>query len=378
MFFGWHPAFDVPANLLVDQPATPTALLIYALLGALASLAATAFIRGIETADELFDRIGNPYLRHAIGMLSIGVLIYVLQRSAGHYFVEGVGYATIEAILRGGLTVPVLLLTLFVAKLYATSVSLGSGASGGIFSPSLFMGATLGASLGAAASTIAPQAGVDVTAAAIVGMAAVVGGGTVAAMTAVTMIFEMTRDYGLVMPSIIAVALAIGVRRLLSRESIYTAKLTGRRHFIPEALHANMFLVRHANQVMERDVILAPAETDFGDFLRVAEHAGKMKHVVVTKDGRIAGCLRVNMALRPGVEGAYTGVKLGDVAHRNFVLAGEEDIVFDIVTRMARRRAVMAIIASGARRPRAEHVVGVLSREHLGDSVIESIKPFGE
>ena len=378
MFFGWHPAFDVPANLLVDQPATPTALLIYALLGALAGLAATAFIRGIETADELFDRIGNPYLRHAIGMLSIGVLIYVLQRSAGHYFVEGVGYATIEAILRGGLTVPVLLLTLFVAKLYATSVSLGSGASGGIFSPSLFMGATLGASLGAAASTIAPQAGVDVTAAAIVGMAAVVGGGTGAAMTAVTMIFEMTRDYGLVMPSIIAVALAIGVRRLLSRESIYTAKLTGRRHFIPEALHANMFLVRHANQVMERDVILAPAETDFGDFLRVAEHAGKMKHVVVTKDGRIAGCLRVNMALRPGVEGAYTGVKLGDVAHRNFVLAGEEDIVFDIVTRMARRRAVMAIIASGARRPRAEHVVGVLSREHLGDSVIESIKPFGE
>ena len=366
MFFGWHPAFDVPSNLLIDQPATLMALLIYALLGALAGLAATAFIRGIEIADELFDRIRNPYLRHSIGMLSIGVLIYLLHRS------------TIEAILKADLTLPALLLILFVAKLYATSVSLGSGASGGIFSPSLFIAATLGASVGAAASIIAPRAGVDVPAAAIVGMAAVVGGGTGAAMTAVTMIFEMTRDYGLVMPSIIAVALAIGVRRLLSRESIYTAKLTGRRHFIPEALHANMFLVRHANQVMERDVILVPAETDFGDFLRVGEHAGKMKHVVVKKDGRIVGCLRVNMALRPGVEGAYTGVKLGDVAHRNFVLAGEEDIVFDIVTRMARRRAVMAIVASGARRPRAEHVVGVLSREHLGDSVIESIRPFGE
>jgi len=100
--------------------------------------------------------------------------------------------------------------------------------------------------------------------------------------------------------------------------------------------------------------------------------------VVVTKDGRIIGCLRVNMALRPGIEGAYTGVKLGDVAHRRFILAGEEDIVFHIVTRMARRKAVMAIIATGARRPRAEHVVGVLSREHLGDSVIESIRPFGE
>jgi chloride channel protein, CIC family len=378
LFFGWHPAFDVPSSLVVDRPATLMALLIYALLGALAGLASTAFIWGIETADELFDRIGNPYLRHGIGMLSIGVLIYVLHRSAGHYFVEGVGYSTIEAILKSDLTVPAFLLILFVAKLYATSVSLGSGASGGIFSPSLFMGATLGASLGAAASTLAPQAGVDVPTAAIVGMAAVVGGGTGAAMTAVTMIFEMTRDYGLVMPSIIAVALAIGVRRLLSRESIYTAKLTGRRHYIPEALHANMFLVRHANQVMERDVVIAPAETDFGDFLRVAERAGKMTHVVVTRDGRITGCLRVNMALRPGVEGAYTGVKLGDVAHRKFILAGEEDIVFDIVTRMARRKAVMAIIVRGVRRPRAKDVVGVLSREHLGDSVIESIRPFGE
>ena len=378
LFFGWHPAFDVPSSLVVDRPATLMALLIYALLGALAGLAATAFIRGIETADEMFDRISNPYVRHGIGMLSIGVLIYVLHRSAGHYFVEGVGYSTIEAILKTDLTAPAFLLILFVAKLYATSVSLGSGASGGIFSPSLFMGATLGASIGAAASTLAPQAGVDAPTAAIVGMAAVVGGGTGAAMTAVTMLFEMTRDYGLVMPNIIAVALAIGVRRLLSRESIYTAKLTGRRHFIPEALHANMFLVRHANQVMERDVIIAPAETDFGDFLRVPEHAGKMKHVVVTKDGRIIGCLRVNMALRPGVEGAYTGLKLGAVAHRKFILAGEEDIVFDIVTRMARRKAVMAIIASGARRPRAEHVVGVLSREHLGDAVIESIRPFGE
>ena len=66
---------------------------------------------------------------------------------------------------------------------------------------------------------------------------------------------------------------------------------------------------------MERDVILAPTETDFGDFLRTAEHAGKMKHVVVTKDGRIVDCLRVNMALRAGVESAYMGVKLGDVAH---------------------------------------------------------------
>ena len=172
-------------------------------------------------------------------MLSIGVLIYVLHCSAGHYFVEEVGYSTIEAILKADLTVPVFLLILFVAKLYATSVSLGSGASGGIFAPSLFVGATLGASVGAAASTLAPQGGVDVPVAAIVGMAAVVGGGTGAAMTAVTKIFEMTRDYGLVMPSIIAVALAIGVRRFSPREHLH-----GQAHRSP-SLHPGSAARQH-------------------------------------------------------------------------------------------------------------------------------------
>ena len=75
----------------------------------------------------------------------------------------------------------------------------------------------------------------------MVGMAAMVGGGTGAAMTAVTMIFEMTLDYGIVLPMIIAVAISIGIRRILSRENIYTIKLQARRHFIPKALHANMF-----------------------------------------------------------------------------------------------------------------------------------------
>ena len=78
----------------------------------------------------------------------------------------------------------------------------------------------------------------------MVGMAAMVGGGTGAAMTAITMIFEMTRDYDIVMPMIVAVAVSIGVRRMLSAENIYTIKLAGRQHFIPKAMHANMFLVR--------------------------------------------------------------------------------------------------------------------------------------
>ena len=206
VFLGLQPAFDVPVNLLLDHPPSLPALLLYAVLGSLMGLAATAFIRGLGLAEDIFDRIRNPYLRHGIGMLIIGVLIYTLLRTTGHYYVEGVGYATIQAILAGSLAVPALLALLYVAKLCATSISLGSGASGGIFSPSLFMGATLGGAFGAIITAIYPIQEVSIATCAIIGMAAMVGGGTGAAMTAVTMIFEMTRDYDLVMPIIVAVA----------------------------------------------------------------------------------------------------------------------------------------------------------------------------
>src|SRR5580698_4540921 len=138
IFFGIHPAFAIPATLLTSQqPATLPALLLFALLGALIGIAATAFIRGLSYAEDLFEHIKNPYLRHAVGMLVLGTLIYALLRTAGHYYVEGVGYSTIQAVLLGGLAAAPFLALLCVSKLVATSLSLGSGSSGGIFSPSL-------------------------------------------------------------------------------------------------------------------------------------------------------------------------------------------------------------------------------------------------
>ena len=378
IFFGLHPAFEVPAVLqMSQQPASLTALLLFTLLGALVGLAATAFIRGLSLAEDLFDSVRNPYLRHAAGMLMIGVMFYALFRTAGHYYVEGVGYSTIQAILAGGLTLPWLLLILCAAKLCATSVSLGSGASGGVFSPSLFMGATVGGAFGALIEAVHPVDGVGVTTCAMVGMAATVGSGTGAAMTAVTMIFEMTRDYDLVMPIIIAVALAIGVRRLLSPENIYTIKLVGRGHFVPKALHANMFLVRRAGEVLERDVTILPADADFDAFLRA--HGGErgFRHVVVTRGNHIAGVVRVNTVLRRGVEAAYSGVRLGDVAQRKFTIAREADIMFDVVSRMARRNAAMAVVVKGQGRGRPSEIVGVITKEHIADSVAASIRPFG-
>ncbi len=377
VFFGSRPAFSIPeVGTLSNHPSGVFMLVLYAILGVLSGLGATGFIRGLHFAEGLFERIGNAYLRHAIGMTIVGATMYAFLVFSGHYFIEGVGYATIQDVLQGALDAAPFLALLFVAKLAATSLSLGSGSSGGIFSPSLFMGATLGGFFGALAEMFLPNAGISVPAFAMVGMAAVVGGGTGAAMTAVTMIFEMTLDYAIVVPMIIAVAVSIGCRRVLSRENIYTIKLQARRHFIPKALHANMFLVRRAGDVMDKEVLTLAHDMSFDDFLALPEHNGRLRHVVVTRNNHIAGVLRVNTALRRGLEGTFTDVSVGDVASAQFAIAHSDDVMFNVIGRMWRKNSTMTVVVDTSGLPRPADIVGIITKEHIADSVAESIKPY--
>jgi chloride channel protein, CIC family len=376
-FLGVFPAFEVPARLFrSNAPISLQALLLCALLGALCGVAATAFIRGLHVSERVFERTHNPFLRHAAGMSIIGLMMYAFFLGSGHYRIDGVGYSTIQEILVGGLAVAPFLALLFAAKLIATSISLGSGSSGGIFSPSLFMGATIGGAFGATADSLLALPNITVPAFAMIGMAAMVGGGTGAAMTAIVMIFEMTRNYDIVMPMIIAVAVSIGVRRMLSEENIYTIKLARRKHFIPKAMHANMFLIRQAREVMEKDFQLLPTSTGFDEFLRMPEHGGTLRHIVVTDGDRIAGTLRVNTSLRHGLEGAYTGVSLGSVASETFTIAHENDIMFDVIQRFWGKNASMIVVVRGTGVPRASDAVGVITKEHIADSVADSVRPY--
>jgi chloride channel protein, CIC family len=376
-FFGDQPAFLVPPiEAMTAHANTVTLLLLYAALGAVTGVAAAGFIRGLHAAEDLFDRIPWRYARHMLGMLGVGVLMYVLYRSLGQYYVDGVGYATIESILVGNTSAAWLLGLLLLCKAVATSTSLGSGSSGGIFSPSLFMGATLGGGFAALLTAAGLPVPLSIPAFAMVGMGAMVGGGTGAVMTAVTMTFEMTRDYDIVMPMILAVAASVGVRRLLSRENIYTLKLVRRGRTIPKARHANMFLVRHAREVMDPGVLVLPAEDSFDAFLREHEAEGRLRHVVVTQKGHLYGVIRVNTGLRRGLEGARTGVTLGDVANRDYTIVGEDLVVFDVIDRMWRKNAFMAVVVRGRGVPRGDDVVGIITKEHVADSVASGMKIY--
>jgi len=372
-FFGDAPAFHVPPlQAMAINASAPLVLLLFAVMGALSGVWAAGFIRGLHLIEDWFERIKSPYLRHMLGMLMVGVLMYLLFRTLGQYYVDGVGYATVQAVLAGAMSTFWLLGLLSICKALATSLSLGSGSSGGIFSPSLFMGATLGGGFAALLNAVGFPIQLSVPAFAMVGMGAMVGGGTGAVMTAVTMIFEMTLDYSIVMPMIVAVAMSIGTRRMLSRETIYTLKLVRRGQAIPKARHANMFLVRSAGEVMDPDIEILPAEASFDDYLRQPQHAGRLRHVVVTSNGNIYGVIRVNTGLRRGLEAANTGVTLGDVASRNFILVPENETAFEVIRRMWRRNAIMAVVL------RAGEVAGVITKEHVADSVADSIKAYPE
>lgn len=136
---GRRPSFDIPAlqSALPDTISLPilAALLVMAVLGgALAAL----FIRALYKAEDLFDALpGTYYSRHILGMFCVGLMLYAMIQFTGTYFIEGVGYATIEDVFKGVLSAPGFLLLLCGLKLLSTCLSLGSGASGGVFSPAL-------------------------------------------------------------------------------------------------------------------------------------------------------------------------------------------------------------------------------------------------
>ena len=380
-FLGIAPAFYLPQlpTLSYDSGAL-VILLLYGALGIPVGIGAAAFVRGLHRAVAVFEKIPNSYLRHCVGMFGVGIMMYLLFVFFGHYYVEGVGYSTIEAVLTGALDLAPLLVLLFFCKLGATLLSLGSGASGGVFSPSLFLGAVLGAAFGIAADSLAPGLGISPISFAVVGMAAMVGGATGAAMTAVTMIFEMTQNYSIVMPMIIAVAISLGVRRVLSRENIYTIKLVARRHFIPKALHANMFLVRHAGEVMDRNIVVLPASTGLDQFLRQAASDNTLRHLVVTKADKICGVQTVDAAFRHGLEKSPTDVNLGDIVKAEFAIAQENDTIFHVLRRMHDQKADLAVVVKGTGvwtgMPSGEDVLGTISTDQLADSVIESVLPY--
>ncbi len=229
-FLGDFPAFEIPTYSLIHS----SELFAYAGLGILAGLVALAFIRTLYGLEDAFDRL-RVYvpLKPAIGGAMIGIMgIWAPQ-------IFGVGYEVITEALRGNL-VWQFMLALVVLKIIAVSLTIGSGGSGGIFAPSLFIGAMLGGAVGTVVHFIWPTETAGTGAYALVGMGAVVAAGARAPLTAIIIIFELTGDYKIILPLMISSIIATLLATRLQRASIYTLKLLRRGVDIQRGRAINM------------------------------------------------------------------------------------------------------------------------------------------
>lgn len=379
LFFGLHPSFVIPS---LEVPyfelsgSSPLVLIAYAILGIILGVVSTLYIKSIYAFEDFFEEHikKSYYLRHATGMLLVGIIFYILLLVSGHYYVEGVGYSTVQDVLSGKLTCAPFLLLLFVLKLFVTSVTLGSGASGGVFSPALYLGATIGASYGIFLKWLIPHLTTSPVAFAVAGMAGVVGGSTGAAMAAIVMIFEMTLDYSVIIPMTITVALSYGIRRNLLEESIYTLKLVRRGHYIPTMLQANTFYLRRAKEIMDPNIsFLSPAAT-WGEFVETVADQNESSWFVVGDDQTLSGVLSRDSGIRAArLSGKQT--PLGTIASQEYITITADATVFTILARMQLGRASVALVTRDGEN---NSVQGIITKECLTDSIVESIDLFSD
>ncbi len=319
---------------------------------------------------------GSYYVRHLLGMAIVGILIYATMALFGHYYVEGVGYSTIQDILSDKSFPLYLLLVLFILKLLATSLTLGSGGSGGIFSPSLFLGATLGGAYGLILVRLFPELPISPSAFAVAGMAGMVGGATGAAMTSIVMIFEMTLDYSVVLPMTITVAISYGFRKLLSGESIYTQKLARRGHTIPDSLRASLIHAKCAGDIMDTRFVVLPASLSFAEMASRVNLEDQSLTNILVEDGEVITSLISRetalslLARRPWPD------TLGDAAGNDLLAVTRKTSIMGLISRIFSHEISFVLVLSEGTSPLARNVRGVITKERLAEFVTEAAEQF--
>jgi CIC family chloride channel protein len=299
--FGDSPAFSVPVEYGLNSLWE---FLFFPILGILAAVVGVFFTRSLYWSEDLFDNIKRlpEWFKPAVGGTLIGVLAFayplvsssqsVTWTRIPHVF--NVGYDIIESALANEFVFNAALI-LLVAKVIATCLTLGSGASGGVFAPSLFMGAMLGAAFELVVDRLFPGLSAPPGAYALVGMAAVFAASAHAPITAVIILFELTGDYRIILPLMLTVVVATLLsQRMLRGESIYTLKLSRRGIRLQRGRDMDILQGVAVNEVMTRNVVTVPKDKsleELADIFANSHHHGLM---VLDESGKLWGIVTLS------------------------------------------------------------------------------------
>ncbi|MFH0881953.1 MAG: chloride channel protein [bacterium] len=332
MHLGNAPAFSVPGYEMVS----PLELISYAVLGVAAAFVAVGFSKTLTATEDFFENLRIPdWTKPAVGGLVIGVM-----GAFGLPHVYGVGYEFIEEALAGHLALT-LMLILIVAKIVATSATLGSGGSGGILAPSLFMGAMIGGIIWNGTHAIAPEyVATTYGPYALVGMAAVVAAATHAPLQAILILFELTGGYEVILPLMLASIIAVIVSRKLFEESIYTVKLSAKGIKLRRGAEVNVLKGIHTREVMRTDFKVVQDNTRLRPVLDLIADSSTNSSIFVTnRDDHLVGYIAYNELRHVlfDVEALEPVLAAADIANLSPVSVRPDDTLDVVIQLFARR-----------------------------------------
>ena len=267
----------------VYQLEEPVELLFYALLGVAAAVVALLFVWVLYLIEDWFEASPiKPALRPAVGALAVGAV------GIASIDLLGAGLEGIDKALAGEFATSTLML-LILGKMLATSLTLGSGGSGGVFSPSLLIGALLGATFGDVIVELFPESSAPAGAYAVVGMAAVFAAAAQAPMSSIFIVFEMTSDFGLIMPLMLACAASTVVYTAVNRNSIYMEKIRRKHVSIDETLEPSLMSTVPLSRAAEAKYVSMFPSRNTADAHRIMRDSRENFVVVVTPDRAFKG-----------------------------------------------------------------------------------------
>ncbi|MDD3313473.1 chloride channel protein [Pseudodesulfovibrio sp.] len=286
-YFGDFPYFSIPQYSIISH----WEFCLYPLLGIFTGLVALAFTKTLYKFEDWFEAIPIPdWIKPAIGGGLLGCTFAVFPE------VFGVGYGAMNRALANEMALPLLFALIFI-KILASSLTLGSGGSGGIFAPSLFMGCMAGGAFGMAAHILLPNLTANPGAYALVGMGGLVAGTTYAPITAILIIFEMSGTYSIILPLMLTCITATVMNSTISSASIYTTKLLKRGIDIQAGRGGHLLRNILVKESMTRDVVSIPEsaplsriiwtfKTENAPYLHVVDGDGKLTGIISFRDIR--------------------------------------------------------------------------------------------
>lgn len=349
---GFQFAFQVPAYTLTSS----LELLLYLVLGLCSALIGIMFIRMLNLAENLFDGWKFPQLfKPAVGGALLGLLglLYMalpnlsfpksgaahgsaLALPLPHMF--GSGFPTIQWAIEGQTPLWILAALIFLKPL-ATSLTLGSGNSGGVFAPSLFTGAVLGGALGHLFAGWFPDININTGAFALVGMAALFSATARAPLTAMLIVFEMSNDYYMILPLMVAGVSASYFSQWLHSESIYTMKLAKRGVRFSEGRDLDIMQGVKVSEVMRENPITIAKNASVSELMALFQETNLLGFPVIDENGRLWGIVTLQDVHRAEAGEGFSSrdVTVADLAVQRPVTIFPDEPIWAAIQRMAPR-----------------------------------------